>query len=89
MRSTARLTGVAKKTVERMLVSAGGACAKFLDAKMRGLKCKLLQVDEVWSFTYSKQKNVPDQLQGWAEVGDTWTWIYPPDKRLLKEDGKP
>lgn len=75
MRSTARLTGAAKKTVERMLVSAGVACAAFQDQIMRNLNCKLLQVDEVWSFTYSKQKNVPDHLQGWEEVGDTWTWI--------------
>src|SRR5271157_4859840 len=75
MRSTARLTGAAKKTVERMLVSAGVACVKYQDAIMRNLNCKLLQVDEVWSFTCAKQKNVPEPLQDWAEVGDTWTWI--------------
>lgn len=75
MRSTSRLTGAAKKTVERMLVSAGNACAAYMDKTMRGLHCKLLQVDEVWSFTYAKQKNVPKQLKGSNEVGDTWTWI--------------
>src|SRR5262249_38186098 len=40
-----------------------------------GLKCKLLQVDEVWSFTYAKQRNVPQAMKDSAEVGDTWTWI--------------
>jgi IS1 family transposase len=75
MRSTSRLTGAAKKTVERLLVSAGTACAEYMDKTMRGLNCKLLQVDEVWSFTYAKQKNVPDDLKGSKEVGDTWTWI--------------
>lgn len=75
MRSTARLTGVAKKTVERMLVSAGRACAAYQDKAMRNLPCKLLQVDEVWSFTYAKEKNVPAHLQGRKDVGDTWTWI--------------
>jgi len=75
MRSTARLTGVAKKTVERMLVSAGRACATYQDKAMRNLPCKLLQVDEVWSFTYAKEKNVPAHLQGRKDVGDTWTWI--------------
>src|SRR5258708_15731479 len=75
MRSTSRLTGAAKKTVERMLVSAGTACADYMDKAMRRLNCKLLQVDEVWSFTYAKQKNVPANMKGSDEVGDTWTWI--------------
>lgn len=75
MRSTSRLTGAAKKTVERMLVSAGTACAAYMDRAMRNLNCKLLQVDEVWSFTYAKQKNLPEHLKGNDEVGDTWTWI--------------
>jgi IS1 family transposase len=75
MRSTSRLTGAAKKTVERMLVAAGTACAAYMDKSMRNLNCKLLQVDEIWSFTYSKQKNVPEALRGSKEVGDTWTWV--------------
>jgi hypothetical protein len=75
MRSTTRLTGAAKKTVERMLVSAGIACAEYLDKAMRNLPCKVLQVDEIWSFTYCKQANVPDAMKGADGVGDTWTWI--------------
>jgi hypothetical protein len=75
MRSTSRLTGAAKKTVERMLVAAGEACAAYMDKTMRGLNCKLLQVDEIWSFTYSKQKNVPEDMRGRKDVGDTWTWV--------------
>jgi IS1 family transposase len=46
-----------------------------MDNAVRHLNCKLLQVDEVWSFTYAKQKNLPEHLQGSDEVGDTWTWI--------------
>ncbi|PYX04742.1 MAG: IS1 family transposase [Acidobacteria bacterium] len=37
--------------------------------------CKLLQVDEVWSFTYAKQKHLPAHLKTNSEVGDTWTWV--------------
>ena len=75
MRATSRLTGAAKKTVERMLVSAGEACAAYLDKAMRKLPCKVLQVDEVWSFTKCKQANVPEALKGERGIGDTWTWI--------------
>jgi IS1 family transposase len=83
MRSTTRLTGTAKKTVERMLVSAGEACADFMDKTMRNLPCKILQVDEVWSFTYSKQANVPESMKGQRGVGDTWTWIALDSKTKL------
>jgi len=75
MRSITRLTGTAKKTVERMLVSAGKACADFLDTAMRNLPCRVLQVDEIWSFTRCKQANVPEHLKGAEGIGDTWTWI--------------
>jgi len=74
MRSTSRLTGAAKKTVERLLVSAGEACLEYQDKTMRNLTCKLLQVDEIWSFTYCKQRHVPEHMKG-EFVGDTWTWI--------------
>jgi IS1 family transposase len=75
MRSTARLTGVAKKTVERLLVEIGEACAAYHDRVMRNLPCKVIQVDEVWSFTYCKQANIPKRLEGQSGIGDTWTWI--------------
>jgi len=75
MRSTQRLCGVAKKTVERMLVTAGEACAAYMNDAMRNLPCKVLQVDELWSFTHCKQANIPAHLKSKDGVGDTWTWI--------------
>jgi IS1 family transposase len=75
LRSTVRLTGVAKKTVSRILVEVGEACAAYHDKIMRNLACKVIQVDEVWSFTYCKEANIPEQLRGQDGIGDTWTWI--------------
>jgi hypothetical protein len=43
MRSTVRLTGVAKKTLSRILVETGEACAAFHDKIMRNLPCKVIQ----------------------------------------------
>jgi len=31
-------------------------------------------VDEIWSFTYAKQKNVPTAKAAPEGAGDTWTW---------------
>lgn len=75
LRSTVRMTGFAKKTVARLQVEIGEACLKYHDKIMRNLPCKVVQVDEVWTFTYSKQANIPEHLKGQEDIGDTWTWI--------------
>jgi IS1 family transposase len=75
MRSTSRLTGAAKKTVERLLVAAGTACAEHHDKIMRNLNCKVLQVDEIWAFCGCKEANVPELLKGSGECGDVWLWV--------------
>jgi hypothetical protein len=38
------------------------------------LPCKHIQCDEIWSFCYTKQKNVPDEHRGEFGYGDIWTW---------------
>jgi hypothetical protein len=40
------------------LEDAGWFCAGSHDAKVRNVKAKRVQVDEIWSFTAAKQKNV-------------------------------
>jgi transposase-like protein len=58
MRSVSRLADVSINTVSKLLVDAGRFCAGFHDAKVRNVKAKRVQVDEIWSFTAAKQKNV-------------------------------
>lgn len=74
MRSTSRMVGVSLNTTTKLLIEAGKACARFQHDKMRNLSCKRLQLDEVWSFCYAKQKNVPEEKQGEFGYGDVWTW---------------
>jgi hypothetical protein len=74
IRATVRMTGVAKNTIVKLLVEIGAACEKFQNAALRDLPCKHIQCDEVWSFCYAKQKNVPADLQGQFGYGDVWTW---------------
>lgn len=75
IRSTVRITGAAKNTVTKLLADLGRVCAEFQDKTLRYLPCKRLQVDEIWSFCYSKQKNVPVKVQGVFGYGDVWTWV--------------
>jgi IS1 family transposase len=75
IRSTVRMTGVAKNTVTKLLCDAGRACEKYHNKVMVNLPCKRVQVDEIWSFCYSKQKNIPEQYQDMFGYGDVWTWV--------------
>lgn len=74
MRSISRLADVSINTVSKLLVDAGRFCAGFHDAKVRGVKARRVQVDEIWSFTGAKQKNVPTMKNPVEGAGDTWTW---------------
>ena len=74
IRSTSRITGVAINTVVKLLRDVGAACLEYQDKTMRNLSCKNIQCDEIWSFCYSKQKNVPEDKQGQFGYGDVWTW---------------
>jgi len=75
LRATARITGSAINTVVKLLVDAGRACSEYQDKALRNLKkCKRLQCDEIWSFCYAKQKNIPEAKKGQFGYGDVWTW---------------
>jgi hypothetical protein len=74
MRSVSRATDTSINTVSKLLEDAGSFCAGFHDAKVRNVKARRVQVDEVWSFTDAKQKNVPAAKAAPDGAGDTWTW---------------
>jgi IS1 family transposase len=73
MRATSRLADVSINTVTKLLIDAGEACAAYQDEHLRGLKTKRVQVDEIWSFVGTKEKNVPREEKGLGR-GDAWTW---------------
>lgn len=74
MRAVSRMTGVSINTVTKLLVDAGNACAAYHDEAVRGVAAKRVQCDEIWSFTYAKQKNVAKAKAAPEDAGDTWTW---------------
>jgi IS1 family transposase len=74
IRATCRMTGTAKGTVTRLLESVGKASVKYQDEHLKNLISKHIQCDEIWSFCYAKQKNVPENKQGSFGYGDVWTW---------------
>jgi IS1 family transposase len=74
MRAVSRITGVARNTINTLLVDLGMACSAYQDKALRSLKCKRVQCDEIWSFVGAKEKNTTAEKkrEGW---GDVWTWV--------------
>jgi IS1 family transposase len=72
VRSTERLTGLHRDTILNLLVLAGERSKHLLDSKMRDLKCKLIQCDEIWTFCFKKQRRVKQDDP--AEFGDQWVF---------------
>lgn len=74
IRATCRITDTAKGTVLKLLADVGKACKDYQDKVFRNLTCKRIQCDEIWSFCYAKEKNVPEEKQGQFGYGDIYTW---------------
>jgi IS1 family transposase len=70
LRSISRITGASINTVTKLLVDVGKACQDFHNDTVINITSKRIQCDEIWSFVYAKQKNLPDKIEG----GDVWTW---------------
>ena len=69
-----RMTGVAKHTVLKLLEDTGCVCAAYHHRRVRGLRSRRIQCDEIWQFVGAENKNAtPEQkAAGW---GDAWTWV--------------
>src|SRR5262249_861228 len=74
IRATCRMTGVSKDAVLALLADLGEVCHAFHDEKVRGLRTKRVQCDEIWSFCGAKNRNVPKAKLGDENYGDVWTW---------------
>ena len=74
MRSISRVCDVSINTVTKLLVDAGNVCAAFHHEKVRGVTAKSVQCDEIWSFSYVKNRNLAQAKAAPEGSGDVWTW---------------
>ncbi len=73
IRSTERLTGLNRNTIMRLLLVAGERGARVLDERMRDLRLRYLEVDELWCFVQKKARNV--RKDDSPEIGDQWIFV--------------
>lgn len=74
IRSTSRMTGIARNTVTKLLIDLGQACMAYHDKHVRNVRVRRLQCDEIWAYIGAKAKNVMAEKKeiGWGAV---WTWV--------------
>jgi len=75
IRAVTRLTGISKTTVTKLVVDAGRAASWYQDRAFQDLKCRRVQVDEIWGFVGAKAKNADPTLKAAGEAGDVWLWV--------------
>jgi transposase-like protein/IS1 family transposase len=84
LRSAARISGLNRKTVGRLLVHFGEACQRFLDVRMRGLTLTHLQFDEQWTYVAKKQSRLTiDERAECCDKGDVYLWTCIDQKTKL------
>lgn len=73
LRSTSRMCGVAFNTVLKLVPMIGEACERYHNLRVRNVRARRIQCDEIWQFVGAKKKNTTPQqrAEGW---GDVWTW---------------
>src|SRR5581483_5622046 len=82
LRSIERITGVHRDTIMRLLVFTGNRCAALLDARMRNLHPRYVQVDEIWTFVFKKRRHKHDDDPD--EFGDQWVFVaLDPETKLV------
>lgn len=74
IRSIERMTGVHRDTIMRLGVRMGEGCQAMMDEKLRNLKSRVIEVDEVWGFVGMKQRTAARNKAG-RDMGDVWTWV--------------
>ncbi len=84
VRGTARITGLDKATLLKLLVFFGDACQRFLDRRMQGLTLEHLQFDEQWTLVAKKQSRLTmTEREESSEKGDMYLWTCIDQKTKL------
>ncbi len=75
VRSTSRLCDVEKRTVLRLLKTAGDCCERFMSAKMHDIRVRELQLDECWTYCLKKEGHMlPEETKN-ENIGSQYVYI--------------
>src|SRR5437899_2963750 len=73
IRSVERMTGIHRDTIMRLTLRVGEGCARFLAFRLRNIRVKRIQVDEIWTFVFKKQAKL--KTKDSTEMGDKYVFV--------------
>jgi IS1 family transposase len=84
IRAVARIHGVKPDVVLEWLKKAGQHCQALSECMMRDLNVTQVQLDELWTFVYKKERMLKEWEKLHSEWGDTWVWVaFDPVHKLV------
>jgi IS1 family transposase len=84
IRAVARIHGVKPDVVLEWLKKAGQHCQALSECMMRELNVTQVQLDELWTFVYKKERMLKEWEKLHSEWGDTWVWVaFDPVRKLV------
>ena len=76
IRSIERMTDVNRNTIMSLLYRVGGGCDRMLDRRMRNLECRLIQVDEIWTYVGKKKgRMTEEEKKARPDLGDQYVFV--------------
>ncbi len=73
IRAVSRTTGVHKNTILRLLLTIGEKCQRIFDGRVRNMRPRFVQADELWTFVQKKQKRL--KFDDPVAYGDAYLWL--------------
>jgi IS1 family transposase len=71
--TTARMTGVSRDTIGRLLLKLGEGCKRLHNKLVRGVEAGAVEMDELWTFVHKKERRVaPGEPEEW---GDNYVYV--------------
>jgi transposase-like protein/IS1 family transposase len=73
VRSVSRITGTHQGTILSLLLTVGEKSRRLFDSRVRNIRPKFVQADELWTFVHTKEGHLyGDHPQEW---GDAYVWM--------------
>lgn len=73
LRAISRITGIHRDTILSLMATASQNAQRVFDARVRNVRPKFVQLDELWCFVGCHGKRVT--IDSPADWGDAWTWL--------------
>lgn len=73
--SATRVSGVDKGTILSLLQVAGQRCLRRMDERIKAVKVKYVEADEIWGFVQKKERRKKTEEAGNPYIGDAYTFV--------------